>query len=437
MRSGDRVFLSDFIQGHNPGQPRSDTMVIPLVTLLLFLPGLAVAESQCKFQGTYIDSTHSGLADPPTLVILGEIFNFTNFQFYFENNATVVVTTSHASGWYELQYSHPVSCGLAKIDGANIELTEPLATCATEWPTNDVAFAGVAIRQQFCDLWILGVFGALIGTFLSTLGLGLQKLTHENLKAEGREIENYCHHPLWLLGIGCLVVDAVLDVWTFGLAPASLLAPMASMVLVWNVLTSPCLVGEQLTKRGLVGTLVIISGSICATIFSQHDTPSYTLADFGERWSSAEVIIYELCVVFIFCGSKYGLHRMSINESARQLVNDSFDSEGGVEDGVEEEEKQQQEETSTTDISLEESLEERRQRELMVEQLQDLGFEKDAAEAAASVDPVSSQISTKKIDSMTLNYVEGSRPYLISQVRKTAHPFFFFFFFCFFLSFDL
>jgi hypothetical protein len=79
------------------------------------------------------------------------------------------------------------------------------------------------------------------------------------------------------------VVDAVLDVWTFGLAPASLLAPMASMVLVWNVVTSPCLVGEKITKRGMTGTLIIISGSICATIFSQHDTPSYTLGTYNEH----------------------------------------------------------------------------------------------------------------------------------------------------------
>ena len=75
---------------------------------------------------------------------------------------------------------------------------------------------GCRRTQQFCDLWILGVLGAILGTFLSTLGLGLQKLTHEKLKAEGKQVENYCQYPLWVLGIACLAVDAVLDVWTLG-----------------------------------------------------------------------------------------------------------------------------------------------------------------------------------------------------------------------------
>ena len=90
---------------------------------------------------------------------------------------------------------------------------------------------------------------------------------------------------------------------------------MASMVLVWNVVTAPCLVGEKVTKRGLLGTAVIITGSICATIFSQHDTPNYSLDDFAQRWSSPEVIIYEILVITIFIAHKIGLRQMQIQNS--------------------------------------------------------------------------------------------------------------------------
>ena len=341
--------------------------------LVLLLPLFATtnAESVCQFAGIYVDNTEIGQSNPSagaTLSITGDIFNFINFTDTFPNNSSKVAIIEHTNGWYELEYP-TIGCGLAKINSGEIELTKPLPNgCATEWPTADVAFSGSAIdgSQTFCDLWIFGVFGALIGTFLSTLGLGLQKLTHEKLKAEGKEIENYCHHPTWLAGIGCLVIDAVLDVWTFGLAPASLLAPMASMVLVWNVVTAPCLVGEKVTKRGLLGTAVIITGSICATIFSQHDTPNYSLDDFAQRWSSPEVIIYEILVITIFIAHKIGLRQMQIQNS-KQFVGDGDDN--------------------------------------------DTDHFDDPATMDADVDA----IDEKQIDSMTLNYEEGSKPYLIAQ----------------------
>jgi hypothetical protein len=253
--------------------------------LLTFLTQVH-SESECALTGTWVDSAHAGTGAPKTVSINGATFNFTGgVEDPFPNNITTVAVTTTSNDWMEVTYHNGLGCSLAKVNGADIELTAPLATCATSWPTTDPAFTGKAVDGTlvFCDLWIFGVMGAMLGTFLSTLGLGLQKLTHEKVKAEGKEIVNYCNHPYWLLGIGCLVVDAVLDVWTFGLAPASLLAPMASMVLVWNVVTSPCLVGEKITKRGMTGTLIIISGSICATIFSQHDTPSYTLGTYNEH----------------------------------------------------------------------------------------------------------------------------------------------------------
>jgi hypothetical protein len=190
-----------------------------IVFLLINFFVVIRSESECKLTGTYIDSAHVGVGTLATVQIVGSTFNFTGFSDTFMNNVSTVVVSTTTNEWLEIVYNNN-KCGLAKVDGATIELTTPLSACATKWPTTDPAFTGTAVEgtQLFCDLWIFGVMGALLGTFLSTMGLGLQKLTHEKLKAEGKEIENYCNHPLWLAGIGCLVIDAVLDVWTFGLA---------------------------------------------------------------------------------------------------------------------------------------------------------------------------------------------------------------------------
>ena len=101
-------------------------------------------------------------------------------------------------------------------------------------------------------------------------------------------------------------------------------------------------------------------------------------ADFGQRWSSAEVIIYEICVVCIFVSCKYGLHRMSVNVDARQYVG--------------EEESTHNEPTTSSDINV--------------------GLEPIAATASAN-EPQTAE--DDKVESMALNYVEGSREYNIAQ----------------------
>eukprot|EP00946_MAST-07B_sp_MAST-7B-sp1_P000136 g136.t1 len=289
------------------------------LSVALTLRAAGAADAVCQLQGTFLDNAHAGTGDAAaSVVIRGGTVKFLGLEAalgFPGNGTTVAVTaTSTAAGWYEMVIGGETSsCFLARVAGADLELTMPREMpCETVWPPDGAAFSGKAVdgTQQFCDLWILGVLGAILGTFLSTLGLGLQKLTHEKLKAEGKQVENYCQYPLWVLGIACLAVDAVLDVWTFGLAPASLLAPMASMVLVWNGIVAYCLVGERLTQKATIGTVIIVAGSICATIFSQHDTPSYSLADFGQRWSSPEVIIYQALVLVIFVSGQLFLNRL-------------------------------------------------------------------------------------------------------------------------------
>ena len=41
--------------------------------------------------------------------------------------------------------------------------------------------------------------------------------------------------PLWLIGFFLILVGAVLDLVAFGLAPQSMLAPLAALTLVWNM----------------------------------------------------------------------------------------------------------------------------------------------------------------------------------------------------------
>lgn len=391
-----------------------------LALLLLLFRAAAAADSVCQLQGTFLDNTHAGAAgDTASVRVAGAAVTFSGglAALGFTANGSLTATST-AHGWYEmvLPTATPPSCFLARVTGADLELTAPRALpCDTAWAADGAAFSGAAVAgtQQFCDLWILGVFGAILGTFLSTMGLGLQKLTHEKLKAEGKQVENYCQYPLWVLGIACLAVDAVLDVWTFGLAPASLLAPMASMVLVWNGLIAYCLVGERLTQKAALGTVVIITGSVCATIFSQHDTPSYSLADFGQRWSSAEVIVYQILVVVIFVGGQLYLRRLkkSVEENLDAYAAQVDDDDDGT--------------------SLEESASGSRSGsmgglasasaiKISLDSPSAAGASKDDAETEADLEAAAAAASGKaealaSADKMHLPYLPGTKPYMYAQ----------------------
>lgn len=194
-------------------------------------------------------------------------------------------------------------CLLVMQIGGSVDMTPPVAVadaaaggtqnvtaCRTEWPKSaeDMAAAKTGFRrrlwrrlsaaatapsvpaffsgapsggQVYCfPLWVGGFLICCIGSFLSTLGLNLQKLTQTRIferrckEAEEAGLplpnpdddsgEAYCKHPLWMLGMLCLILDAILDVLSFGLASQSLIAPLAGLCLIWNILIAPPLQGE-------------------------------------------------------------------------------------------------------------------------------------------------------------------------------------------------
>ena len=94
---------------------------------------------------------------------------------------------------------------------------------------------------------------------------------------------------------------------TFGMAPQTLLAPLGAMTLVWNTLIAPCMLGEALTRRALLATLLIILGATLAVAFSSHATPEYVIPDDDDDaeselisiralWARPIMIVYEIFV---------------------------------------------------------------------------------------------------------------------------------------------
>ncbi|ETN00992.1 hypothetical protein PPTG_17308 [Phytophthora nicotianae INRA-310] len=152
-------------------------------------------------------------------------------------------------------------------------------------------------------IWVIGFTIAVVFSFLASVGINLQKkaLKQNELMAEPKPAYRL---PLWMLGFILCVVGSVLDFVAFGLAPQSLLAPLAALTLVWNMMLAPCFNKEKLSRKDIVSTLVIFVGATIAVVFASHTSPSYNLDMLMQLYRDPLTIVY-FCVVFLTIVAHY------------------------------------------------------------------------------------------------------------------------------------
>ena len=96
---------------------------------------------------------------------------------------------------------------------------------------------------------ILGALMAIMASFVSNLGLNLQKLSHleakyrKPLERRGRKPEGERTHmllrPRWLTGLLMTIVGSIADFAALGFAAQSLVATLGSLTLVMNLIIAP------------------------------------------------------------------------------------------------------------------------------------------------------------------------------------------------------
>ncbi|KAG7383876.1 NIPA-like protein 3 [Phytophthora pseudosyringae] len=145
-------------------------------------------------------------------------------------------------------------------------------------------------------VWVIGFTIAVVFSFLASIGINLQKkaLKQNELMSEPKPAYRL---PLWTLGFILCAVGSVLDFVAFGLAPQSLLAPLAALTLVWNMMLAPCFNKEKLSKKDIVSTLIIFVGATIAVVFASHTSPSYNLDMLMQLYRDPLTIVYFVVVV--------------------------------------------------------------------------------------------------------------------------------------------
>ncbi|ETV87908.1 hypothetical protein H257_01318 [Aphanomyces astaci] len=158
--------------------------------------------------------------------------------------------------------------------------------------------------------WVAGFTISVVFSFLSSIGINLQKkaLKQNEVTAHetGTQPMSPFRLPLWTLGFCLIVAGSLLDFIAFGLAPQSLLAPLAALTLVWNMMLAPCFNKERLTRKDIWATLIIFLGATLAVVFANHNSPSYTLDDLKHLYRNPLTLLY-FAIVFVLIVLHYAM----------------------------------------------------------------------------------------------------------------------------------
>uniref|UniRef100_A0A7S2RVY4 FZ domain-containing protein n=1 Tax=Mucochytrium quahogii TaxID=96639 RepID=A0A7S2RVY4_9STRA len=144
-------------------------------------------------------------------------------------------------------------------------------------------------------LWAVGLGMAIFFSFCNAIALNLQKLS---MNKHGDSV-SVLRQPMWIAAFFILLLASIMDFIAFGLAPQSLLAPLAALSLVWNMIAAPCFLKEKLNLQQIVATFIIFAGAVITVVFSNHTSPVYTLDVLVSLYLRTPMIIYT-CIVPLF-----------------------------------------------------------------------------------------------------------------------------------------
>ena len=119
--------------------------------------------------------------------------------------------------------------------------------------------------------YIAGVLVALATTFLSALGLSLQKLAHSRRGVASRSRRKcFCADPLWGCGIAAMLVSALVSLAVFALVGQSVASCFAAVTIVWSLVLSYLLLGERVTVVDCGVAALLGIGAVLAVVFGSR-----------------------------------------------------------------------------------------------------------------------------------------------------------------------
>lgn len=140
----------------------------------------------------------------------------------------------------------------------------------------------------------IGISLCIVGSLISSLGLVLQKLSHN----EGELEKPLYLRWRWWSGFGCLcITGGLLDAAALTFCPLSMVAPFSALTIITNSIFAQWFLGEKMQSIEVMATVVIVAGTLTTAFFSEHGEYEYTSGElmhlFYDGWN---MVIYYIAM---------------------------------------------------------------------------------------------------------------------------------------------
>ncbi|OZJ04746.1 hypothetical protein BZG36_01793 [Bifiguratus adelaidae] len=145
----------------------------------------------------------------------------------------------------------------------------------------------------------IGFFVSLGSSVMNALGLNLLKLDHVRNSAKTEaEQRNECGRPLWHIGLYLYILSQVIgSTIALNYLKTQWVAPLGSIALIFNFVFARILVGTHITRRDVIGTLIVICAVVWIVVFGGMNGGSdpgdqLDLATLKQLYLNSVFIIY-------------------------------------------------------------------------------------------------------------------------------------------------
>lgn len=166
-------------------------------------------------------------------------------------------------------------------------------------------------------VWIIGVTCASLASFLSTFGVNLQKYSHQqNDRLPKAQQIPYWRQFLWFAGLILLISGTIADMVALAFVAQSLIAPLGSITLIANTMVAPCFLGEVLTNKDIIGTVVTAIGCSLSVAFANHSETSYAFRELMYFFFNPGYLIFFIVAMGYLYGANKHIQRIETSEES-------------------------------------------------------------------------------------------------------------------------
>lgn len=169
-------------------------------------------------------------------------------------------------------------------------------------------------RERDSWLWLLGVGLAVVGTLIGTVGKQLVRYS-ALCQEDGQEQKG---KVLLLLGLVLQVVlNPACDLAGYALAPASVIAPVLGMEVVWNTAMAQCFLKETLTSSRLHSSAIILVTVPASVLFRQISDIQWTAEYVMHVIVQWRTLAYVICFLVWYIFNVFVLMRYEKGSAIR------------------------------------------------------------------------------------------------------------------------